>query len=89
MAKTSSKRYERELVDVTIYVDLGMTWPQAREFAMFLDDKAPCGFHSGKLAKMILDLMKHRLYARELERVKSLAMMAEIRAGNILEACPF
>ena len=78
-----------ELVDVEIYIAMGMTCKEAREFARFLDDKAPAGYHSGRIAGMIRGIVDKRDRQRKLacERAKSMvgAFKRPLSMGN----CPF
>jgi hypothetical protein len=71
--ETFDDRYE--LVDVELYIQLGMTPKEARCFARFLDDECPAGFGSGRLASLI---------TKRLERAERLKLNAQTQARAMI-----
>jgi hypothetical protein len=65
-----------------------MTWPQAREFANFLDDHAPAGIYSGTLAAMILAMQRSKVHRVTVDRQKAVAMIKAVQDAD-LSNCPF
>lgn len=72
-----------ELVDVEVYIYLGMTCKEARAFARFLDDEMPSGYGSGHLASLIMAKLNKTEQRRVDAATQANEMIAKFREGRL------
>lgn len=70
-----------ELVDVELYIKLGMTAKEARCFARFLDDECPAGFGSGRLASLIVKTLERAERSKLNAQTQARSMIAKFTDG--------